>query len=330
MDKPADRRRGQAGSYFGSIRFFKNLIFLSICILIAVPSALAVKYYRSAEEAAQARESAAAEAFAQVEPEPLPEPPDAETPAEEPAVPAENDSDNEPAPTDTPPAYEALYPDFYAPQPYAAEERAEHTVYLTFDDGPSAQTDRILAILAEKDVKATFFVVGQNDGAGVQRLKSIAAAGHTLGMHSYSDDYGKVYASAEDFLAEFYANFKQLRDAAGVTPTVFRFPGGSVNIYNAGWYRELVGEMTRRGFVPFDWNVSAEDAGGAEKSAEEVTEAVLRGMNGMTRGVVLLHDRDGGKGTVAALPGLIDRLRAQGYTFRAITPETMPVLFTDH
>lgn len=167
-----------AKGYIGSVRFFKNLIFLSICVLIAIPSALAVKYYRIVSTAQEPPVYEAVPAF---------------IPATEPVEPNEEAviKDTADAVSENPPAYQSLYPDFYAPQPYAATERIERSVYLTFDDGPSEQTEHILDILAEKDVKATFFVVGQDDETGLARLREIAAQGHTLGMHTYSHVYTK-------------------------------------------------------------------------------------------------------------------------------------------
>lgn len=307
--KLADAVKG----YVGSIRFFKNLIFLSICFLIAIPTVLALKYYRIVFTAQEPAVSVAAPVFASTTESMEP---DGEAVIEDRTVPVSQD----------PPAYQALYPDFYAPQPYGATERVENAVYLTFSDGPSERTDEILAILAEKDVKATFFVVGCDEEGDEQRLRDIAAQGHTIGMHSYSHDYAKMYASVEDFLGDFYENFKEILDATGKAPTVFRLPGGSINAYNAAIYRELIGEMVRRGFVPFDTNVSAKD-GDSGNAAETLVENVLGDMAEQTRGVVLLHDSAGKTTTVEALPAIIDSLREQGYAFLAITPETMPVLY---
>ena len=200
-------------------------------------------------------------------------------------------------------------------------------MYLTFDDGPSARTDEILSILAEKDVKATFFVIGHDSEEDLQRLRDIAAQGHTVGMHSYSHQYSRVYASVEDFLGEFNAIFTEIRDTTGIAPTVFRFPGGSINGYNGGMYQELIAEMMRRGFVPYDWNVSSEDAVGKGKTAQQLVDNVMRMMSGVVRGFVLFHDGPDKAATVEALPVVIDRLREAGYRFAAITPETQPVLF---
>lgn len=159
-----------------------------------------------------------------------------------------------------PPYYQLLYEDFYAPQPYNATERAEKTIYLTFDDGPSDRTDEILEVLAEKNVKATFFVIGQSSEKNLERMRRIVEEGHTIGMHSFSHDYAAVYTSVESFLDEFYRNFIQIQETTHTTPTVFRFPGGSINGYDGAFYQEILSEMIRRGFVPFDWNISSEDA----------------------------------------------------------------------
>ncbi len=313
--------------YFGSVRFFKNLIFLAVCVLILIPTLLAVKYYRlseqqevSADVEPPSHESTIAQSTANAVFEPDGSP--------QSASPAEDDAGAVlPAAAD-PPEYQNLYPDFYAPQPYCATERASNTIYLTFDDGPSDRTDEILRVLDEKKVKATFFVIGQSNEKNLVRMRKIVEAGHTIGMHSYSHDYATVYASVESFLGEFYKNFLQIREATGVTPTVFRFPGGSINGYDGGFYQEIISEMIRRGFVPFDWNVSSEDAVGARESVDDIVNHVVNGAGGKVRGFVLFHDSSAKTTTAQAIGPVIDRLRAMGFDFAAVTPSTLPVLYS--
>lgn len=319
--------------YFGSVRFFKNLIFLTVCVLILIPTLLAVKYYRLSEAAASAPASASPAPAAQADDAPELQSPDAVF-----------EPDGDPSPDDAsaqggeasqtlplsadPPSYESLYPDFYAPQPYAATERVENTIYLTFDDGPSDRTDEILAVLAEKDVKATFFVTGKSDEKDLERMRRIVAEGHTIGMHSYSHVYASLYTSVESFMEDFYKNFCQIREATGVSPTVFRFPGGSINGYDGGFYKEIISEMIRRGFVPFDWNISSEDAVTTHiQPAATLTANVVRGAKGKVRGFVLFHDSEAKTSTPHALGPTIDQLRAMGFEFAAISPTTMPVLY---
>ena len=84
-------------------------------------------------------------------------------------------------------------------EPEKADIEEKKKVYLTFDDGPSANTDEILDILRQYDVKATFFVVGKTDEASKEAYRRIVEEGHTLGMHSYSHVYDLVYSSREEF-----------------------------------------------------------------------------------------------------------------------------------
>lgn len=314
--------------YFGSVRFFKNLILLAVCVLILTPSLLAVKFYRQIERSAG--EPAPPEMKADDAPE-----------FNSPNAVFEPDSsfadrfgpmpgsaqDGVPLAAD-PPDYQSLYPDFYAPQPYAATEREENVIYLTFDDGPSDRTDEILAVLAEKDVKATFFVTGKSNQKDIERMRRIVEEGHTIGMHSYSHVYATIYSSVESFLGDFYSNFLQIREVTGQSPTVFRFPGGSINGYDGGFYKEIISEMIRRGFVPFDWNISSEDAVTTHiQSTSVLTANVVRGAQGKVRGVVLFHDSTEKTTTPRALASTIDQLRAMGFEFAAISPSTLPVLY---
>ncbi len=322
-------RAGDNDLYFGSVRFFKNLIFLAVCVLILIPTFLAVKYYRISEQAAAAT---TAREITTEDTESLGDPgnmfePDKPADSESTGSSAHSGIGTDGTPTADPPSYQSLYPDFYAPQPYTATERVENTIYLTFDDGPSDRTDEILAVLAEKNVKATFFVIGHSDQANLERMRKIVEAGHTIGMHSYSHDYGKVYASVESFLDEFHRNFVQIVETTGVTPTVFRFPGGSINGYDGGFYQEIISEMIRRGFVPYDWNVSSEDAVGARESVSGIVQHVVQGASGKVRGFVLFHDSAAKTTTSQAVGQVIDRLQAMGFAFAAITPDTMPVLY---
>ena len=188
------------------------------------------------------------------------------------------------------PKYQSLYPDFYAPQDLDATVVKEKTAYLTFDDGPSDNTDIILQTLQEENVKATFFVVGNSGEKNLARMRRMVQEGHTIGMHSYSHVYSEIYGSVEAYLDDMYRVFKLIRDTTGVTPSCFRFPGGSLNAYNAAVHEEIMAEMLRRGFVPFDWNVSSEDASGVEYSPEQLAQNAVKGIYGCKRGIVLLHD----------------------------------------
>lgn len=229
------------------------------------------------------------------------------------------------APDGTPPAYTQLYPELYA-QPWEGEPvTADKLVCLTFDDGPSSNTDRILAILEEYGVKATFFVVGKTGEADQQRMRDIVAAGHTLAVHSWSHSYTQIYASVEAYLEDFNKLYEWIYEVTGVYPQIFRFPGGSINAYNRGTYQEIIGEMTRRGFLYYDWNASAQDATVTPLESSVIAENCLLGL-GRERVIVLAHDSAARSTTVDALPAVIEGYRDAGYTFAALSPGVKPII----
>ncbi len=230
------------------------------------------------------------------------------------------------SPDGTVPEYTQLYPDFYA-QPWEGERvDGGRVCFLTFDDGPSRNTGRVLEVLERYGVKATFFVVGSaaTGAASQQRMRDIAAAGHAIGMHSWSHDYKKIYASVEAFLADFYRLYQYIHEVTGVYPQVFRFPGGSINGYDRGVYQEIIAEMTRRGFVYFDWNASAQDATPQSRPAANIAADCLRGV-GKDLAVVLCHDSAARGTTVDALPAIVEGYQRSGYAFSPLHPGVAPV-----
>ena len=226
------------------------------------------------------------------------------------------------------PAYAALFPNFYAPRWTGETVTGGRVCCLTFDDGPSANTDQILEILDRYGVKATFFIVGSSATSDVsqERMRKIVAAGHTIGMHSWSHDYYKVYASVEDFLKEFNQLYEWVYQVTGVYPSVFRFPGGSINGYNQDVYQEIIAEMSRRGFVYYDWNVSAGDATATVRDTSAIVNDCLKGV-GFGMALVLAHDSAARTTTVEALPAVIEGYQAAGYTFSALHPGVRPIIF---
>ncbi|HPE16428.1 MAG TPA: polysaccharide deacetylase family protein [Oscillospiraceae bacterium] len=222
--------------------------------------------------------------------------------------------------------YQTLYPDLYC-DAEQGEEEPENTVFLTFDDGPSERTAEILDILKRYGVKATFFIIGKNADTerGRELLRRIVDEGHTLGIHTYTHVYREIYASVDAYLEDFNRTYELIYEATGTKPTVFRFPGGSINSYNRGTYEEIIAEMLRRGFTFYDWNV---DAGDAAPGGGDVYDAVVSGCRRQSRPVVLMHDAAGKKDTVGALERVIETLLEDGYGFGRLTPLIRPVSFS--
>lgn len=332
---------GKMSGYIGSVRFFKNLILLAVVILIAVPTILSFRFgggLRQTEKALQETQIRADELAQEVEELTLwgqnmqTEMKEAESEHRKEIAQLENElgaviAEQETEKIQAEPPYAGLYPDFYAPQELSADIREAGVIYLTFDDGPSTRTGEVLDILKEKGVKATFFVVGSTSEEGTAMLRRIVEEGHTLGMHSYSHNYSKIYASTDAYLADMYQIFTQIKEATGVTPTLFRFPGGSINGYNSAIYQDLVAEMMRRGFVPFDWNVSSADASEKPVDVDVLVSNVISGARTVDRGVVLMHDSSPRVTTVQALETIIDSLWDMGFELKALTPNVMPLLY---
>lgn len=206
------------------------------------------------------------------------------------------------------------------------EKETGHKVYLTFDDGPSKNTNEILDILKKYDVKATFFVLGKPGKENEAALKRIVEEGHTLGMHSYSHKYAEIYASKESFAADFQEIQTFLEEVTGVTSRVYRFPGGSSNTVSDVDIHEFIGYLQEQDVVYYDWNVSSGDAVSQTLSAEAVYENCIEGIAGKSVSVVLLHDAADKSTTVEALPHIIETIQKMEDTeILPITEDSTPV-----
>lgn len=205
------------------------------------------------------------------------------------------------------------------------------TIYLTFDDGPSTKiTPHILDILKEKNVKATFFVVGYSYGSEKEKLIIREfQEGHTVALHGVSHEYSKIYSSLEALIQNFTALQEKVKNSTGYTPTIIRFPGGSSNTvskhYCDGIMSDAVKYFSDSEFVYFDWNIDSQDAGGA-KSSQEVYENVIRTLKPGKNNVVLMHDSSSKQYTLDALEAIIDFCIAEGYEFKAITSDTPQIV----
>ena len=147
------------------------------------------------------------------------------------------------------------------------DDGQKRKVYLTFDDGPSSNTDAILDILKQYDVKATFFVTGKPEEQYKEMYQRIVEEGHTLGMHSYSHKYDEIYASEEAFEEDLSRLQDFLYDTTGVWSHFYRFPGGSSNQVSTVDMSELAAYMQQQDIYYLDWNVSSGDATGKKVKA---------------------------------------------------------------
>ena len=197
-------------------------------------------------------------------------------------------------------------------------------IYLTFDDGPTTSiTPKILDILKEKNVKATFFILNYNSNTEKLVQREINE-GHTVGIHGYSHDYSKIYQSVDAYMSNITKLQEKIKKSTGYNATITRFPGASSNTisrYNPGIMTELSREVVKRGYKYFDWNVSSGDAGGA-RTSQDVYNNVIKGLSKNKANMVLMHDFGGNTKTLNALADIIDYGINNGYTFSSINEST--------
>lgn len=212
------------------------------------------------------------------------------------------------------------------PEDAAEPEELRRKVYLTFDDGPSIYTDEILEILEEYDVKGTFFVVGKEDEHSKEAILKIVEAGHTLGMHSYSHKYSELYASRENFIADFERQRDYLEELTGQTCRFYRFPGGSSNTVSRVDMQELADYLEEQDMVFYDWNISSGDGGGELLSVDTLVRNSTSDLKEWNTAVILMHDSADKRTTVEALPQIIEKIQAMEDTvILPITDDTQPV-----
>lgn len=223
---------------------------------------------------------------------------------------------------------EASLTEHPAEDPSEQQKTEQKTVWLTFDDGPSAMTSDILDVLKEKNVPATFFVIGATTDRGKELYQRILDEGHSLGIHSYSHRYQQIYASKEAYLDDFNRLSDHIEGITGVKPDIFRFPGGSLNQFaDPSVLEEIKKEMKEDGKVWFDWNALAKDDGASACPAEEMFENILQSAGDKEQILILMHD-DALRTTAAeCVAMLIDHYQSLGYTFEKLTSETPPIQF---
>lgn len=199
------------------------------------------------------------------------------------------------------------------------------TIYLTFDDGPSNNTSKILDILKQEDIKATFFLVNFNSSYN-SVVKRIYDEGHSIGIHSYTHNYKLIYSSVSAYFDDLNKMNDKIKTITGSDTKLLRFPGGSSNTissFNKGIMTTLVKEVTNAGYHYFDWNVDSSDAWSARNSNDVYNNVV----NNLKKGtnIVLMHDLSSNEKTVNVLEKIIKDAKEKGYTFANITMNTKEI-----
>ena len=203
-------------------------------------------------------------------------------------------------------------------------------ICLTFDDGPSFDiTPKVLDVLKENDIKATFFLLGYTkDKEDI--VKRMYEEGHTIGLHGYSHAYSEIYTSIDVLMENFQKIEELVADTTnGYYSKIIRFPGGASNTVSKKYCKGIMSQAVivaeEQGYIFYDWNVDSGDAGGAGTS-DEIYENVISGIKPGRLNVVLMHDSSGREETLEALKRIIEYCKENCYSFEAITSETRPII----
>ena len=142
----------------------------------------------------------------------------------------------------------------------------EKVIYLTFDDGPSVMTDKVLDILKTNDVKATFFLIGNQLKGQEAVVKRIYTEGHSIGLHTYTHTYKKIYSNRKEFISEMLKSQNEISSITGIKPTTIRFPFGSRNHLTKAFLEQL----HSYNFRVYDWNATMSDGVNCKTPADKL------------------------------------------------------------
>ncbi|MCD8040105.1 MAG: polysaccharide deacetylase [Clostridia bacterium] len=190
-------------------------------------------------------------------------------------------------------------------------QTAVKTVYLTFDDGPSDRiTPKILDILKEENVKATFFIIGKQAETRYYLIKREIEEGHTVAVHSYTHDYAEIYSSPQSLINDIKKCNDVIYKITGSYADVYRFPGGSY-----GLRAELISAVTKYGMRYVDWNASTGDAEWGMNGADQLYLKAVNTSADCNNIVLLCHDSTTKTATPEAVKRLIKYYKDNGYRF---------------
>ena len=209
--------------------------------------------------------------------------------------------------------------------------------FLTFDDGPTPYTDDVINLLAQYNIKATFFAVGFQMDAFSYQIKPLLTQGHALGCHSFTHEFPDIYLTTDSLMKEVLRWERELYSImGGVTPyRLFRFPGGSSTDYlGRGRLAELRKALNAVGYSSYDWNCANNDAWDGMRYEGEAKDAYLKRQLKTTLSwlsgsyeyrVCLMHETN--SVTRETLQWAIEHVIDQGYCFRTLDLVSQDQLF---
>ncbi|MBC8059330.1 MAG: polysaccharide deacetylase [Clostridiaceae bacterium] len=200
----------------------------------------------------------------------------------------------------------------------------EKEVYLTFDDAPGDKiTEKILKELKNCGIKGTFFIVGNRIKGREKVLKQIVNEGHSIGLHSYTHKFKKIYSRPKAFIDEMVSTSDEIYNVVGIRTYLLRFPGGSKPFMN----KDLLQQLHSYKFKIYDWNVPVSDGIDARCSPERFYKEAIKTRKFKSPLIILMHCSGENQNTVEALPQIIDYYKKLGYNFKTLTVDSPEYYF---
>ena len=235
------------------------------------------------------------------------------------------------------PTFPVYVPPVAKPEPVAANTTTPtptptvsgKNVYLTFDDSTSDNTAKILDVLKQYGVHATFFIAGKGDADLIRRM---VAEGNAVGVHTMSHDYSQIYASSAAFWADIEEEASYLESVLGYRTNLLRFPGGSNNTvskkYSSPYIMPtLIAQAAEKGYIYFDWNASSGDAAANTVAKNAIVSNTIQTSKGKSNVVLLMHQTKPKTTTPQALPEIIQWYIDQGYSFGVLSDTSFRAQF---
>ena len=204
-----------------------------------------------------------------------------------------------------------------------SQEKSEKVIYLTFDDGPSSITYKVLDILKENNVKATFFIIGNQIKGYENIVERINEEGHSIGLHTYTHNFKTIYASKKSFIKEMLDTREEINKVIGTSPNIIRFPGGSRKRLND----EMLKLLHSYNFKTYDWNMNLSDGLRPQTPPDKLFREATRELDKPEPIILLMHCDYMHKNTCKVLPRIIKYYKDKGYEFKVIKEDTPEYYF---
>lgn len=197
-------------------------------------------------------------------------------------------------------------------------------IYLTFDDGPSYKvTTKVLDILKENDVKATFFLIGDEIEGREDVVKRIYEEGNSIGLHTCTHVFNRIYCSEDKFIQEMLLCRNQINNVIGIEPNIIRFPGGSSRHLS----NKYLDKLHENKLMIYDWNMDNTDGLNPKLPPYYLYKKAITGSKELENVILLLHCTDMNTNTCEALPEIIKYYKLHDYEFKTISEDTPELYF---